>query len=94
MTPETNMTPEESPETKALPGETREDYLAKQVGRHLKPGGIQTFFLYRWEDVSGVSGTGVVAEGVRFGNGKCAVRKWSGSTCTGGRPDCSGWAAS
>jgi hypothetical protein len=57
--------------------EQPEDYLAKQVGRHLKPGGIQTFFLYRWEDVSGVSGTGVVAEGVRFGNGKCAVT-WRG----------------
>jgi hypothetical protein len=64
MTPETN---------KPQP----EDYLAERISRHLQPGSLQTFFLYRWEDVSGVSGTGVVAEGVRFGNGKCAVT-WRG----------------
>lgn len=28
--------------------------------------------LHRFEDVSGVSGTGKVAEGIEFSNGKCA----------------------
>lgn len=31
------------------------------------------FVLYRDEDASGVSGTGNVAEGVEFSNGKCAL---------------------
>lgn len=31
------------------------------------------FVLVRHEDVSGVSGTGVVAEGVEFQNGMCAL---------------------
>ena len=34
----------------------------------------RTFVLNRIEDASGVSGTGVVAEGVVFSDGKCAVR--------------------
>jgi hypothetical protein len=67
-----------STENNRPPGLKPEDYLAERIGKHLQPGGIQTFFLYRWEDVSGVSGTGVVAEGVRFGNGKCAVT-WRGA---------------
>lgn len=33
----------------------------------------QRFFLERKEDVSGVSGVGIVAVGVRFPNGKCVV---------------------
>jgi hypothetical protein len=37
----------------------------------------RTFKLTRVQDVSGVSGTGVVAEGVVFTNGKCAVT-WYG----------------
>jgi (p)ppGpp synthase/HD superfamily hydrolase len=37
----------------------------------------RTFKLYRTEDVSGVSGTGIVAEGVIFTNGKCVVT-WYG----------------
>lgn len=43
----------------------------------------QRFYLRRFEDVSGVSGTGVVAEGVQFTDGAAAVR-WLGdwpSTC-------------
>lgn len=34
---------------------------------------IQTFYLLRVEDPSGVSGTGLVAEGVVFTNGKVAL---------------------
>ena len=34
---------------------------------------MQRFHLNRIEDESGVSGTGKVAEGVVFSNGKCAV---------------------
>lgn len=36
-------------------------------------GGIKTFKLVRSEDVSGVSGTGIVAEGVIFTSGKVVV---------------------
>lgn len=35
------------------------------------------FYLYRREDVSGVSGTGVVAYGVQFPDGAVAIR-WAG----------------
>ena len=34
---------------------------------------MRTFVLIREEDVSGTSGTGVVAEGVEFSNGQVAV---------------------
>jgi hypothetical protein len=37
----------------------------------------EPFLLVREEDVSGVSGTGVVAEGVQFSDGKVALR-WRG----------------
>jgi hypothetical protein len=35
---------------------------------------MRIFVLERNEDVSGVSGTGVVAEGVEFWDGSCAMR--------------------
>ena len=35
---------------------------------------MRIFHFFRHEDASGVSGTGVVAEGVEFTNGWCAVR--------------------
>jgi hypothetical protein len=35
--------------------------------------GMRTFHVIRIEDVSGVSGTGVIAEGVLFSNGKVFV---------------------
>lgn len=38
---------------------------------------MRIFHLIRKEDVSGVSGTGIVAEGVIFQNGKC-VLSWKG----------------
>ncbi len=34
---------------------------------------LKMFWLERIEDESGVSGTGIVAEGVIFSNGKCAL---------------------
>lgn len=34
---------------------------------------MRLFQLYRHQDASGVSGTGVVAEGVEFTNGECAL---------------------
>lgn len=34
---------------------------------------MRLFHLRRIEDVSGVSGTGIVAEGVQFSNGRCAL---------------------
>lgn len=37
----------------------------------------QAFLLVREQDVSGVSGTGVVAEGAEFSDGTCALR-WRG----------------
>lgn len=40
---------------------------------------MRTFKLVRKEDFSGVSGTGEVAEGVEFSNGKC-VMCWGTAT--------------
>jgi hypothetical protein len=40
---------------------------------------MRIFHFFRHEDASGVSGTGVVAEGVEFTNGWCAVR-WLSQT--------------
>ena len=34
---------------------------------------MRTFHLHRYRDESGVSGLGIVAEGVQFENGKCVV---------------------
>lgn len=34
---------------------------------------MRLFHLERIEDVSGVSGTGLVAEGIQFTNGKCVI---------------------
>jgi hypothetical protein len=53
--------------------------LARLVLARLKPNGhgqpikARRFYLFRSEDVSGVSGTGKVAEGVEFENGMCAL---------------------
>jgi hypothetical protein len=35
---------------------------------------MRKFWLERIVDVSGVSGTGIVAEGVEFSDGRCAMR--------------------
>ena len=34
---------------------------------------MKKFILNRVEDESGISGTGIVAEGIEFSNGKCAI---------------------
>jgi hypothetical protein len=41
----------------------------------------KTFVLYRIEDCSGISGTGVVAQGVEFGDGTVAMR-WISEHCS------------
>jgi hypothetical protein len=46
------------------------------TGVHLVTG-ARLFRLFRLEDETGLSGTGVVAEGVEFANGKVAVT-WGG----------------
>lgn len=45
--------------------------LSKILSTHF--GEMRKFILVRKEDVSGVSGTGVVAEGLEFSNGTCAI---------------------
>lgn len=42
---------------------------------------MYTFHLIRTTDVSGVSGTGVVADGVEFSDGTCVMR-WRGDKST------------
>lgn len=42
---------------------------------------MRDFILYRVTDVSGLSGTGVVAEGVEFSDGVCVCR-WTTDTPT------------
>lgn len=44
---------------------------------------IKRFYVVRTEDVSGVSGTGRVAEGVEFTDGTCAIRWLSHTSATG-----------
>lgn len=41
------------------------------------------FVLNRVEDASGVSGTGIIAEGVEFSDGTCALRWKTKHRCTG-----------
>jgi len=43
---------------------------------------VRLFNLVRSEDKSGVSGTGVVAEGVEFSDGSCVMRWLSDKTST------------
>lgn len=35
---------------------------------------MRTFTLHRDHDISGISGTGTVAEGIEFTDGTCAIR--------------------
>lgn len=43
---------------------------------------MRVFNLVRNQDVSGVSGTGVVAQGVEFDDGTCAMRWLTGTAST------------
>lgn len=43
---------------------------------------MRLFQLYRRQDETGVSGTGVVAEGVQFTDGTCAMRWRTGTSST------------
>jgi hypothetical protein len=53
---------------------TYEAALLKERRRKMS---LRTFELHRVEDVSGMSGTGVIADGVVFPDGRCAYR-WRG----------------
>jgi len=44
---------------------------------------VRKFNLYRAEDASGVSGTGVVTEGVEFSDGTCVMRWLTSIASTG-----------
>lgn len=39
----------------------------------LERDGFRRFYLRRYEDVSGISGHGIIAEGVRYSTGKCVL---------------------
>jgi hypothetical protein len=41
------------------------------------------FVVVREEDVSGISGTGTIAEGIEFADGTCAMRWLTKHRCTG-----------
>lgn len=63
---------------------TPEDVRKLSIFRELKDGDDdpRRFLLVRHQDVSGVSGTGVVAEGVVFSDGSAAMRWRSAHTST------------
>lgn len=44
---------------------------------------MRRFVLLRAKDVSGTSGTGVVAEGVEFSDGRCSIHRISQLGCVG-----------
>jgi hypothetical protein len=46
---------------------------ARFLASSVYPDTMKTFKLLRKEDATGISGTGIVAEGVQFSNGKCAL---------------------
>lgn len=52
----------------------------------LRPPTARLFHLVRTEDYSGVSGTGVVAEGIEFSDGVCVMR-WLTETASLGTYD-------
>lgn len=58
--------------------------------RRMKP---QVFEMHRGSDETGVSGTGLVAEGIVFSNGKCVVEWLGAMPCTQMWPAPSGFDA-
>lgn len=53
--------------------ETIEEALERKRQMRYRPE-ARTFFLFRFEDATGISGMGVVAEGVQFGDGTVVLR--------------------
>jgi len=52
-----------------------EDLLPKPIIPSPKcPAGMRTFTVYRGSDETGVSGTGVIIQGVLFANGRCVIQ--------------------
>ena len=51
---------------------SNEDLLPKAPAK-LAPRGIQSFMVYRTADETGVSGDGIVIEGVRLATGQCII---------------------
>jgi hypothetical protein len=47
------------------------------------PDSMRRFYLKRIEDESGVSGSGVVAEGIEFSDGSCALNWLTHTACHG-----------
>jgi hypothetical protein len=58
--------------------EVMPDSLADKLGDDVEEG-FSRFVLYRQEDETGVSGTGLVAYGVEFPDGRCVMR-WNTNT--------------
>ena len=50
-----------------------ENNLLPKAPAKLAPSGIQSFTVYRTEDETGVSGDGIVIEGVRMATGQCVI---------------------
>jgi len=50
-----------------------ENNLLPNAPAKLAPRGIQSFTVYRTEDETGVSGDGIVIEGVRMATGQCVI---------------------
>ena len=50
-----------------------ENNLLPKAPAKLAPRGIQSFTVYRTEDETGVSGDGIVIDGVRMATGQCVI---------------------
>lgn len=50
-----------------------EYFLVQRVMMHHNLAKFRRFALYRYEDESGISGTGVIAEGIQFSSGGCVL---------------------
>ena len=62
-----------------IPMRALADYVQVELRAAARLMAMRVFALIRDVDVSGVSGTGVVAEGVQFSDGTCVLR-WTAST--------------
>ena len=52
-----------------------EDLLPKAIEKQpAVPQGMKTFTIYRTNDETGVSGTGIIIQGCLFANGMCAIQ--------------------